>query len=210
MNNSFAENEDWRKNVIEMGFEFVHLMWTPTEKNQYHGDDKDGVLVNTPNADYSSAKYPTCGWWRANASNQGIPYKWGGCCTIVEFQQGISDGKFAGNIVDIPQKGKSTSQYCIGVDCSGFVSVCWGLSKHYNTEKLTSVSSKLENTDYLLPGDIFLKPNYHVMIFVAFVNSKKSSAIIIDASRKLGKVSSRLINVPTLLSRGYAGYVINC
>ena len=210
MKNSFAGEDDWRKNVISAGFEFVNLIWTPTEKNLYHGNDKDGVLVNTPNAGYSSEKYPTCGWWRTNESNRGMPYKWGGRCTVDEFQTGISKGKFAGSIVDYPKKGKSTSKHCVGVDCSGLVSVCWGLQEKYDTSDLPDVSSKLETIDSLLSGDILLSlTRKHVMIFVAFTNIKKTFAIIIEASRQSGKVSSRVINVAELLSKDYLGYSYN-
>jgi len=197
-------NDAWRKHVVETAWIFVNVLWTPTEKNVYHGYDANGVLVNTPDVNYSSKKYANCGWWQAGRENQGIPYNWGGFCTVEEFQQAIADGAYAGNITD--SRDHKRGRQCIGVDCSGLVTACWGLPAKYGTAGLPSVASKLGTTDDLLPGDVLLLPGKHVMIFVAFTDDTKEFAQIIDATKSTGKVSSRVLQMSELLNKGYAGY----
>jgi hypothetical protein len=60
-----------------------------------------------------------------------------------------------------------------GIDCSGFVSYCWGipLSSHiYGTSNLRDVGGKLKSnwvTD-LKPGDALNKPGSHVVLFTGY------------------------------------------
>lgn len=199
----YSDEIVWRKNVVATALEFTNMIWTPTEKNLYHGYDVNGVLVNTPDADYTSLKY-NCGWWRIGQSNQGMPYKWGGMCTVDEFSKAISDGKFAGNVPD--SRETKTSWQCAGVDCSGLVSICWGLTKKQSTKSLLSIVSKLDTAEALMPGDILLLPGSHVMIFAEFTDNTKSFARIIDATRSTGKVSLKTKQISDLLDKGYAGY----
>ena len=193
MRDNLIIDDNWRKSVIKSAWDFVNIIWIPTEKNLCHGKDKNGEAVNiyTPDIDCLSEK--SNGWWRVNEQNQGMPYKWGGFSTIEEFQKGIAAGKYAGNVPDFKELGNNR---CVGVDCSGLVSRCWGLQEKHNTEKspsLISVSTRIKTAE-LLPGDILLRYNQpsrenHVVIFVKFTDSKKSFAQIIIPA---GSISSRL------------------
>jgi cell wall-associated NlpC family hydrolase len=98
--------------------------------------------------------------------NKGMPYNWGGSCTIEEFDTGITAGKFAGNVPDSRDNG--ASKYCVGVDCSGLVTICWGVSKRLYTKSITEITASLDSMDLLQPGDIILLPESHVMIFINF------------------------------------------
>lgn len=207
MQENLKIQDKWRKNVVKTALEFVNMIWIPTEKNLYHGYDINGILVNTPDINYSGVKYNKCGWWRVDEQNQGMAYDWGGFCTVEEFQKAISDGKYAGNVPDSRSNKKSWE--CVGVDCSGLVSVCWGLQKKHGTGHLLTISSKLGTIDNLLPGDILLSPGSHVMLFIEFTDNTKSFARIIDATRIIGKVSSRIVNISELINEGYAGYCYN-
>ena len=193
-----------RKKVIETALEFANITWTPTENNLFHGCDTDETLVNTPDVNYAGAKYDKCGWWRVGKPNQGMAYNWGGFSTIEEFRKGISEGKYAGNVPD--SRDNKTSLQCVGVDCSGLVSICWGLQRKQSTKSLPSVASKLDKIENLLLGDVLLVPGSHVMIFVEFTDGTKSAARIIDATRSTGKVSSRIVQIAELIDEGYAGY----
>lgn len=195
---------DWRKNVVKTAWDFVNMIWMPTEKNLYHGYDVNGVLVNTPDINYAGIKYSQCGWWQINEPNQGMAYNWGGLCTVEAFQKGILEGKYAGNVPD--SRDNKISWQCVGVDCSGLVSACWGIEKKQSTKSLLSITSKLDSTDDILPGDVFLLPGSHVMIFIEFTDDTKSLIRIIDSTRSTGKVSSRVVQVSELIDRGYAGY----
>ncbi len=120
----------WRDNVVACAFAYANHKWVPSGHNLLHGEDADGILVNTPDEGYKSAKY-NCGWWRLNVSNQGIPYHWGGASSIDDFDRGIASGMFAGNVPDY--RDSRVSKYCTGVDCSGLVTVCWGETNKLST-----------------------------------------------------------------------------
>lgn len=203
MNNNNSENDFWRENVVSCALSYANHIWKPTIKNLFHGYDTDGILINTPDSNYVSTKYD-CGWWTIEQFNKGIPYNWGGSTTIEEFDIGITDGKFAGNVPDFRDNG--VSKYCIGVDCSGLVTICWRLPKRVYTRSITNIASPLDSTDLLLPGDIILLPGSHVMIFINFLDNEKTRAQIIDSSRSTGRVLLRTENLSDLTKRGYNGY----
>jgi hypothetical protein len=196
-------NESWRNNVIELALIYAEHNWKPMIENSYHGYDEDGILVNTPDESFKSSKY-SCGWWLSDHVNKAIPYNWGGCSTIVEFDAGIAAGKYAGNVPDTRDNG--ISKNCVGVDCSGLVTICWGLTIKQSTRSLTNITSPLDSIDLLLPGDLLLLPGSHVMIFKEFLDNLKTKAQIIDATRATGKVSLRIVDISKLIDNGYQGY----
>jgi len=202
MKPDLTTDDNWRDNAIKSAWEFVNVLWTPTEKNLYHGYDINGAFVNTPDINHSSEKYNS--WWQPGKQNQGMPYNWGGICTVGEFEKAILDGKYAGNVPDT--RDNMTSYECAGVDCSGLVTVCWGIQKKQSTKTLLSMADKLDSTDYLRPGDILLLPGSHVIIFVEFADDAKSSALIIEATRSDSKVLSRVVQLTEYINKGYAGY----
>ncbi|MBQ7943584.1 MAG: hypothetical protein IJ326_05935 [Lachnospiraceae bacterium] len=66
-------------------------------------------------------------WWKPNTKNKGVAYGWGNASSIEEFDKGIADGKYAGNVPeDISRYG---SWNTVGVDCSGLLTVCWGITQ---------------------------------------------------------------------------------
>ncbi len=66
----FIADINWRKSVISLATEYVNYVWTPTEKNRYHGYDREGISVDTPDYGYESTSYH-CGWWQVNQKNKG-------------------------------------------------------------------------------------------------------------------------------------------
>jgi hypothetical protein len=199
-------NEKWRNEVVKYAQEYANHTWVPTEKNLLHGYDNDEILVNTPDIAYSSGIF-RCGWWIINQENKGLPYSWGGSSNIKEFELGIAEGKYAGNVPD--RKDNGFSKYTVGLDCSGLLAICWKLPKKLSTKELPTIASPLESINGLLPGDILLKPGSHVMIFIDFTDNTKLYANIIDSTRSTGKVSSRTICISEFLGRGYNGYRLN-
>jgi hypothetical protein len=189
--------------VISCALDYANYSWKPTYKNIIHGYDEDGILINTPDYGYTSTKY-NCGWWIKDQYNKGIPYNWGGTSTIEEFYDGIIAGKFAGNVPDFRDNG--ASQYCVGVDCSGLVTICWGLTKRAYTKTISDIASVLDSIELLLPGDVILLSTSHVMIFIKFVDDEKMNAQIVDASRSTGRVLLRAVNLLELFNKGYRGY----
>lgn len=60
---------------------YANHIWKPTNENNFHGYDTDGIFINTPDFSYVSVKY-NCGWWIIDQYNKGIPYNWDGSATI--------------------------------------------------------------------------------------------------------------------------------
>lgn len=191
----------WRDEVISRASAYAEYEWIPSEKNVFHGKDREGVMVNTPDIRFLSKKW-NCGWWQPGKINRGIPYNWGGNSDLPEFQKGISEGKFAGNVPELRTNGVSKS--CLGVDCSGLVSNCWGLSKKVSTRDFGAITEPLSDFSELKKGDLLLLPGSHVMIFVRFVEN--GFIQIIDATRETGRVMERRISLKVLSENGYRGY----
>lgn len=203
INQIYSENNPWREKVVSSALAYANYIWKPTHENNFHGYDTDGIFINTPDYSYLSAKY-NCGWWIIDQYNKGIPYNWGGSSTIEEFNAGITAGKFAGNVPDSRDNG--ISKYCVGVDCSGLVTICWGIAKRLYTKTITEIASSLDSMDSLLPGDVILLPGSHVMIFINFIDDEKSYAQIVDASRSTGRVLLRTVILSDLYKKGYGAY----
>lgn len=64
-------------------------------------------------------------------------------------------------------------------DCSGFVSMAWGLDQSYVTWSLPEVARPISKED-LQPGDILLNYWKHVVIFGGWTNSKHTQYRVIE------------------------------
>ena len=140
--------------------------WKPTEANVKHGPDTKGIQVDSPDIGYNpSGAVP--GWWKAGEECEGIPYQWGGFCTLKEFDAGISEGKAGGDVYTTEKRrllDDAVSDEAVGIDCSGFISKCWKLPRSYSTRELHLVSHEISYDD-LQPGDILNTPNAHCVLF---------------------------------------------
>ena len=198
-----TDNHAWGKRVIKKALAYANYEWTASDANVLHGTDADGRFVDTPDITWHGETLD-CGWWKANEVNVGIPYSWGNASTLKEFEQGIKNGKFAGNV---PEDTKRYGSYnTVGVDCSGLLTVCWGLPKKIATRDVPEYATVIDNLEEIKQGDVFAKPGSHVMFFKEFANKEKSEIIIIDATRSTGKVSQRIENVAQLFENGYKIY----
>jgi hypothetical protein len=146
---------------------YADLEWVPQARHIRHGKDKKGVTVHTPDSslkDHGDDR----GWWKPGVPAQGMAYKWGGFDTPETFLEGLRKGKKAGDIAN-PYKilldDAAVSQGSVGIDCSGFVSRCWGLCKPVSTRDLPSICYPV-SWEELKTGDILLKSG-HVVLFVA-------------------------------------------
>lgn len=68
-------------------------------------------------------------------------------------------------------------------DCSGFVSMAWGLKSSLTTTTLQGVARRLDNRDQLEPGDVLLNSegagaNSHVIMFLGWVEGSGKSQYI--------------------------------
>lgn len=91
------------------------------------------------------------------------PYCYGGFHSISQFYNGLKNGGRVGNINCDKDKGYISGTY--GLDCSGYVSRCWGQTTKYGTSTLYQISTSLPNQSYLQLGDALNKAGDHVMLF---------------------------------------------
>lgn len=96
-------------------------------------------------------------------------------------------------------------------DCSGFVSMAWGLNDSYSTVTLPQVARPIAKED-LKPGDILLKggpgsggANGHVGIFNGWANESHTSYYIIEQAGGVG-TQSRVISYPYSGDNSYVPY----
>lgn len=193
----------WGTEVIDIALTYANHEWYAAEKNVKHGFDSYNNLVDTPDVTWTGIELH-CGWWKVNEVNKGIPYSWGGASTIDEYDRGLLEGKYAGNVPE--DKSRRGSYDCVGIDCSGLLTVCWKLSNRVSTRDIPNIAKRIETLENIRKGDILAKIGSHVMLFVEFSGDAQDTAIIIDSTRSTGKVSMREVNIGTLFRNGYGMY----
>ncbi|MFT3991262.1 MAG: hypothetical protein QM680_07610 [Luteolibacter sp.] len=152
-----------RQQVTYTAYRYTQVRWTPEERHVRHGVDSKGIVVKTPDRTISAKR----GWWRPGHEAVSMPYQWGGFDTPETFLKKIQMGYKAGDIGDATKRqlgDAGVSLESCGIDCSGFVSRCWGLSRPYSTKELPKISERIE-WDELKPGDILLNDR-HVVLFI--------------------------------------------
>ncbi len=163
------------QDALQTGDDYVQLLWQCAAGNLTNGIviDEYGYPVQTPD-------------WIVVGQNQKVPYKWGGFEDIELFTGGIDVLKYAGD--------KYTDKCCgtpsaVGVDCSGFVSRCWNLPKHYSTSMMDDDLTQPYSTwEELEPADAVHKVG-HVRLFVQ--HNGDGSLEVVEASGKDWRVSYR-------------------
>lgn len=194
------ENE-FRKAVVAKAMLYAEHEWHATEKNVLHGIDANGNYVDTPDITWKG-EVLDCGWWKPNEKNIGVAYGWGNASTIEEFDQGITAGKYAGNVPE--DTSRYGSKYVVGVDCSGLLTVCWELPKKIAARQIPDIADVI-SIEEIRQGDVFAIRT-HVMLFKEFIDEERSRVRIIDSTRSTGKVSEREFYVSELLEQGYLVY----
>lgn len=83
-------------------------------------------------------------------------------------------------------------------DCSGFVSMAWGLGQSYVTWTLPAVAWKIHKSD-LTAGDIMLDytgPSKHVVLFDHWANSRHTAYWDYELSHSTNRVVHRIVPYP--------------
>lgn len=144
---------------------------------RYAGITRSQIMNN-------AKSYHTSFWWNCNNTNispmrnytkprfinQGagsyntMPYCWGGFDSRSQFNNGLARGGRAGNI-NTSTSGKVYNTY--GLDCSGYVSRCWGYGQKLSTRSIVNVSRQIPYSS-LRQGDALNNPGHHVMLFDRF------------------------------------------
>ncbi len=175
-----------RQNAIQTARRYASHVWTPTEKNVWHGFDPQGIRVDTPDVGFNQPGVRQ-GWWQVGQPNQGIPFKWGGFSSLEEFDQGIAQGFAAGDVLT-PIKGQmldqgfpTVSEAAVGIGSSGLISRCWNLDRDHSTRELATLCEELVSFDELLPGDIINLKGVHVILFEQFADERRKSLLGYEA-----------------------------
>lgn len=191
--------------TLEIAELYTQHRWIGNSELAFHGTDKDGITVNTPDINYRDRRGRKRGWWKSNHENIGIPYKWGGFDTPLGFDLKLSKGYYAGDSF-IPQKRDQlelgVSRHSTGIDCSGFISRCWKLARHHSTRELPIISRDLGNFRLLRKGDIINKTNDHAILFSHF--AEENTFIGYEAvSEEIGKVRKQRFYLNYFIKNGY-------
>lgn len=160
-----------RNDVLRLARAYVEHEWSAGPANALHGPDPQGIQVDTPDDGYREG-----GWHLDGRANRGLPYQWGGDSTPEEFDAGLRAGRPAGHVVSgrTPSHRPQESQYPVGVDCSGFITRCWGLPERESTRSLFRVADALPSYLDLKPGDILNRYDKHVLLFVGWCDEEKT------------------------------------
>lgn len=128
----------------------------------------------TPEVDMTTAEDPTWYSWYKTESNGGtlpygppynvMPYCWSGFDTPSGFKSRVEDKDDP-----IPAGGYGTSKYgyckdnIAGIDCSGYVIKCWGLSNYEDyQDDLVNYALEIDEED-LKKGDLLRKSGHSIM-----------------------------------------------
>ena len=162
----------------------------------------------------------------AGRSFQGIPYCWGGFFGVSDTPTEISyGGKFsdkidtvfsdgtmymAGNIQSRTAQGDRQGHVSktIGVDCSGFVSSAYGLSRKQSTSDLISTNNyyAVEDLKNLKMCDILVSSTEgHVYLFTGMKDEKTYVVYDCNSNSETGKVLKREITAEHLKNYNYVG-----
>ncbi len=181
-----------RARVIETALQFANVRWRVNAGA--YGPDPDRVCSG-----FNRIRRPGYLHGMRNQEVVGIPYCWGCHGSLPRIAATIDAGRLAGNVCtrDNPRFDVT------GVDCSAFVSACWGLSTHFTTIAIPAIARQLENPWDLLPGDALNKPGSHVMLFVRFTPDRRAEVIESSTGGCNGKVCRNIYPLASLLARGY-------
>ena len=170
-----------REESLYIGDTYVKHQWVAKSNNLTNGLilDPNGKQIETPS-------------WVNLGVNTKVPYRWGGFNTLSEFDDGLIDGKYAGD-----KATSNVSSYCVGVDCSGFVSRCWKLSTHYSTRMMDDfITVAYSDWSELQPADAIHKVG-HVRLFVK--ENPNGSLLTVEAAGADWRVSYRSFNFSQLI-----------
>ncbi len=164
-----------RARIMETAEAYRTHRWWGNSANVRHGNDRNGVRVDTPDIGYRKPG-AVPGWWLPGEWNEGVPYQWGGFSTLEAFDRGLERGLAAGDVYTLEKRrllDDAVSDEAVGIDCSGFVSRCWGLRRSFSTRELAAICVPLSRYDELLPGDILNTYNAHCLLFGGWADEQK-------------------------------------
>lgn len=182
-----------REQVVKTALAFESVQWqvTPTA----YGSDPDTACTG-----FQRIRRPRYLIGKLGQYVRGVPYCWGchGSLSQIGTKLG-QQGVLAGNVCTRDRPRRDVA----GVDCSAFVSAAWGLSRHFTTVAIPSITDPLDNAWDLRPGDALNRPGSHVMLFLRFTAGRKAEVIEASPGSCNGRVCRNVYPLTSLLARGY-------
>lgn len=124
-----------------------------------------------------------------------VSYSWGGFDSVESFRKKVELMK-AGNV----NTASSPLPTCTtGVDCSGFVSNLWGLKIKWSTGQIFEKTEPVF-IDWMKTGDVFVKPNNHVLFYGSRINDELST---FESTVRPGKVIISQHEIAWFVQHGY-------
>lgn len=187
--------------------QYANHRWLASTVHVRHGTDKRGIRVDTPDRDFLPKDPAASHGWAPGKWNVGMPYQWGGFDTPVSFDRKISRGLAAGDVYTLAKRAgldAAVSREAAGIDCSGFISRCWGLERSYSTRELPSLCERLPGYDDLRPGDILNTHNAHVLLFAGWTDERRQVMWVYEAGcHPHWKVLRHRVTVDSVRQRGF-------
>lgn len=198
---SAAAKPPTRSEAVATAVALAQHRWTPAKENVRHGPDAAGIPVQTPDRGTGNPDL-----WQPGKLYAGVPYKWGGFDTLESFERGVRAGKAAGDLYSAEKRrqgGAAVSSGAVGLDCSGFISRCWRLSKKQSTSSLPSLCQQLASHTDLRPGDVLNQPGGHVVLFVRWSDRTHTRFLCYEAE-PFSRVRMSERNAVEMLAAGYS------
>jgi hypothetical protein len=182
-----------RLGAVQIGLAFEGLKWKVSPQN--YGPDPDAKCTGFDDR----TRRPGYLQGKVGQEVRGVPYCWGCFGSFVAFKRAVDRGAMAGNWCTKNDPRRDV----VGVDCSAFVSQCWGLNRQYTTSDLPQITEVLADPWSLKPGDALNKPGSHVMLFVKFTPDRKAEVLEASTGGCNGRVCRNVYPLSVLLARGY-------
>ncbi len=181
-----------REQVVKTAFAFESVQWQVTQAA--YGADPDTSCTG-----FQRIRRPRYLIGKLGSYVRGVPYCWGCHGSLSQIGTKVGQGTLAGNVCTRDKPRTDVA----GVDCSAFVSAAWGLSRHFTTVAIPSITDTLENAWDMRPGDALNRPGSHVMLFLRFTADRKVEVMEASPGACNGRVCRNVYPMASLLARGY-------
>ena len=188
-----------RSDVESLANQMRNLQWTLKSQNKNAPSNKNPKTGNQLIPGYIYGE-------PVGTLITGIPYAFGGFTGLTTeygmntFISCVNAGDITGNISgdyyypSYPQSNEK--KFCAGLDCSGFVSTAYGISKTQSWN-LASFGYSRSSIYDMKPYDLIVKSNLHCMLFLSVTGSGRNATVnYVDCtSLGTGKCDIRKTNV---------------
>jgi hypothetical protein len=181
-----------RDQVVQTAFAFEAVQWKVSPSA--YGPEPDRACTGM-----NRIRRPSYLIGKLGQQVHGVPYCWGCHGSLGVIGERLAQGALAGNVCthDDPRTDVT------GVDCSAFVSAAWGLSQHFTTAAIPSITDPISDVWNLKPGDALNKPGSHVILFLRFTSDRKAEVMEAAPVACSGRVCRNVYPLSSLLERGF-------